>query len=221
MHEDRSVVEALGRIVPTEYKAVAFGEDGDPTEGSAYDIAVNEWMIDNPDFHSLIASISQLHQNEGTLILVDREPLGLALNAEFARRGIEAPFIYGKTPKKKRKIILEAFEKREYKVLIGGKIINRGLDLCGGTENLIIATCGQMWSDFLQKIGRAVRRNQKGKSRVYGFYFRCNKYLYDHSRKWLRYMVEAKYPTTVIFRNGSIDGAKLVNARFRIPKNLK
>ena len=130
---------------------------------------------------------------------------------------IESHFIYGKTPKRRRDEVLRAFERREFNVLIGGKIINRGLDLDGGCENLIIATGGKLRSDFMQKVGRALRHNKYGKSKVYDFYFRCNKYLYEHSKARLRTMVDAEYKSTVVFKNGSVDGAKHIKSRVRIP----
>jgi len=114
--------------------------------------------------------------------------------------------------------MLRAFEKRKFNVLIGGKIINRGLDLDGGCENLIIATGGKLRSDFVQKVGRALRHNKRGKSIVYDFFFRCNKYLYGHSKARLKTMVDFGYKSTIVFKNGSIDGDKLIKSRFRIPK---
>jgi superfamily II DNA or RNA helicase len=103
-------------------------------------------------------------------------------------------------------------------VLIGGKIVNRGLDLSGGCESLILATGGQLWSDFNQKIGRAVRHNSNGKGRVYDFLFRTNKYLYKHSRARLQAVVEMGYKATVIYKGGKIDGRELIRRRFRLPR---
>jgi superfamily II DNA or RNA helicase len=220
MQESRRNLEQIGRIIPTEYIMMAFGMEGSISDRSAYDIAYDEWMINNGKFHKLIAGICQMHVNEGTLILVDREVLGHSLERELTNIGIESYFIYGKTPKRRRDEVLRAFEKREFNVLIGGKIINRGLDLDGGCENLIIATGGKLRSDFVQKVGRALRHNKRGKSRVYDFFFRCNKYLYGHSKARLKTMVDFGYESTIVFKNGSIDGGQLIKSRFRIPKRF-
>jgi superfamily II DNA or RNA helicase len=134
--------------------------------------------------------------------------------------GLTAHFIYGKTPKRRRDELLRSFERREFDVLVGGKIINRGLDLSGGCENLIIATGGKLQSEFEQKIGRALRLNRRGKSRVFDFFFRCNKYLYNHSKARLKVMVSLEYDSKVIFPGGVIDGTDLIKKKFRVQKNM-
>ena len=216
--EKRQVVEGAGRIIPVELVMLAI--DGDPQESSAYDIAYREQMVESKRLHSLITGIARRYPEDGTLILVDREELGLNLQRAFGDLGMEVPFIFGKTSKRKRNEVLRAFERREHKVVIGGKIINRGLDLNGGCENLILATGGKLWSEFNQKVGRAVRHNRLGRGRVFDFYFRCNKYLYDHSRARLKAMVGMGYQTTVVFANGRVDGGDLITARFRVSKRL-
>lgn len=214
----RKTVEDAERIVPVQLFMLTI--EGDKRESSAYDIAYREHMVESQYFHSLIANIHFKYPDEGTLILVDREELGVNIQAEFRGRGLEVPFIFGKTPKSKRTKILREFERREHKVLIGGKIINRGLDLSGGCENLVIATGGKLWSEFNQKVGRAVRKNSNGKARIFDFYFRCNKYLYDHSRSRLKAMVDMGYKTTVVFESGKVDGSELISSRFVLSKKL-
>jgi superfamily II DNA or RNA helicase len=221
--ESRQELQRIGRIIPFDYHMLAFGLDGNPSNRSAYDIAYEEWLVENVRFHKLISNICKKYnknQDDGTLILVDREKLGNYLELLLNEQGIRAHFIYGKTDKRRRDQRLRGFENREFNVLIGGKIINRGLDLKGGCENLVVATGGKLRSDFIQKVGRAVRHNKRGKSKVFDFYFRCNKYLYDHSRSRLKAMIAEGYDTTVHFPGGSIDGEQLVKSRFRIPRSL-
>lgn len=221
--ESREHLEGLGRIIPCEYYSLAFGLDGDIHEASAYDIAYNEHITENPTFHSMVARLCRKCKREsdhGTLILVDREALGKRLEAAVNATGLKCHYIYGKTTPKKRNEVLKMFERREIDVLIGGKIINRGLDLKGGCENLIIACGGKLQSDFEQKIGRAVRVNKLGKSRVYDFFFRCNRYLYDHSKARLKKMIKLNYRTSVVFPGGSISGQDFVKSQFRIKKAL-
>lgn len=212
---DRREVERLGRIIPVEYFMFSFGEDGNIHESSAYDIAMTEKMIENPMFHKAVAAICSTYPDDGTLILVDRDNLGEALQAIIPG----SVFIHGQTPQRRRNQVLDAFERRELKVLIGGKIIRRGLDLKGGCENLIIATGGKLWSTFNQQVGRAVRVNRRNRARVFDFYFLNNKYLYSHSKSRLRAMVGLGYKTRVIFRDGQqLNGEQFVNSRFRRPK---
>lgn len=220
VRESRRELERIGRIIPVDYYMLAFGLEGDFHDQSAYDIAYDEWLVSNPQFHKLIAGLCKKYHGDGTLALVDRENLGHHLERAIQDIGLTANFIYGKTPKRQRNERLREFEAREFDVLIGGKIINRGLDLDGGCENLIIATGGKLKSDFIQKVGRAVRHNSRGRSRIFDFFFRCNKYLYEHSRSRLKAMIAAGYKTTVIFPGGSVDGAQLVKSRFHIRKGL-
>jgi len=219
--ESRKTVLQLNRIVDCKCKVLPVGLDGNIYDASTYDLAYSEWLINNDKFHQLIISICRKYINDGTLILVDRQELGHALRKALVDCGIESYFIYGKTPKKRRDEILRRFEKRDFNVLIGGKIINRGLDLSGGCENLIIASGGKLQSELLQKIGRAFRKNQQGHSRIFSFYFRCNRYLYDHSKRQLKAMVNSGFDVKVILPGGIIDGRELVEDRkFRIERKF-
>jgi len=107
---------------------------------------------------------------------------------------------------------------REIQVLIGGKIAKRGLDLKGGCETLILAAGGKLKSDINQKIGRGVRVNRRGKVQVYDFLFYGNFYLYGHSRRRLKAVVEMGYPATVVFKDGTVDAKDFIASRFRRPK---
>lgn len=216
--ETRQELQKIGRIIPIHYYMLMFGDYNMKNDRSAYDIAYDEWLVDNNNFHLLIANICKKYKGDGTLVLVDRERLGNNLEEAIRSVGLTANFICGKTDKKRRNEKLREFERREFDVLIGGKIINRGLDLNGGCENLIIATGGKLGSDLIQKVGRAVRHNKRGSSRVFDFFFYCNKYLYEHSRARLGLIVKAGCDTTVVFPGRSIDGDELINRRFRIDK---
>lgn len=217
---DRQIVQDLGRIVPIQYNMIAIGEDGDKGDKTTFDIAEREQMIDNPLFHLKIKKIVDAFPNDGTLILVDTgnvEDLGNALEAIIPG----SVFIYGKTSKSKRNNALRAFERREIKCLIGGKILKRGLDLKGGVNNLILCGGGQLWSNLEQSVGRSLRVNEKGFARVFGFLFLNNHYLYKHGREQLKAIVEMGYESRVIFKDQKVDGASLVRARFRKPKLKK
>lgn len=218
--ETRKNLVAIGRIISCDYIMIGMGPFDGIKDSSAYDIAKNEHMVESCVFHRTIAGICKKYKGDGTLILVDREPLGHALVEEINNAGLTANFIYGKTPKRRRDELLRQFERREFDVLVGGKIINRGLDLDGGCENLIIATGGKLQSEFEQKIGRALRHNKRGRSRIFDFFFRCNKYLYNHSKSRLKIMVQLEYDTIVVFPGGKIDGDKLIKRRFQIPKGF-
>jgi superfamily II DNA or RNA helicase len=214
----RKKVEGAERIIPFEYYMIAYGEEGNKQDARMFDIATNDFIVHSRGFHNAVANLINLIQeqdkDDGTLILVERDDLGYALKAKIPN----SEYFHGKTPKKRRPEILKSFEQRSINVLIGGKNVRRGLDLDGGCENLIIATGGKLGSEFEQKIGRSVRRNRKGKARVWDWLFLCNKYLYDHSRKRLKHVVKMKYPSHVIFSDGMINGEQFVKSRFRKSK---
>lgn len=214
---DRRELERLGRIIPIKFYMMATGEDGDKEDKTAFDIAEREQMIDNTGFHQRILKIISAFPNESTLILVDTcniEDFGNALEKTIPG----SVFIYGKTAKGKRRKYLKMFEEREIRCLIGGRILKRGLDLKGGVDNLILCGGGHLWSDYEQKIGRALRRNSKGWARVFAFMFLNNHYLYKHARSQLKAIVEMGYESKVVFKDVTVDGAALVKSRFRKPK---
>lgn len=206
-------LERLNRIVPLLITVFAIGDT--PNEGSAYDIAVNDRIVNGADFHNVVTAICATHRDDGTLILVERDDLGHKLAGMIGG----SIFIHGKTPKRRRDEVLRSFERRDVNVVIGGKILRRGMDLRGGCENLVIGTGGKLWSTFYQQISRAVRVNSQGYGRVYDFLFLNNKYLYAHSRARLKAMVNLGYKVKVVFQNGQVvDGHNFVNSRFRRPK---
>ena len=212
---DRKLVLSLGRSVPVKCYMFIIGENGDRNDRRAYDIAIKEEMVENNEFHQSVARIVSSFPNDGTLILVDTspiEPLGLALENIIPN----SKFIYGGTPRVARRKYIELFEARSLKCLIGSKILRRGLDLHGGVENLIIIGGGGKWSDFDQKVGRAVRVNKRGWSRVFGFFFLNNKYLYKHSRENLKAIISMGYPAKVITNGIEIDGEKFIRSRFSL-----
>jgi len=214
----RTELEKIGRIIPVTYTAMAFGDPDLIKDKSAYDIAVREHMIESEAFHKLIQGLAHLTTSKnpyhGTLILVESKQLGYRLEEIVPH----SKFICGDHSMKDRKAAIKAFEDREARVLIGGKIIKRGLDLRGGCENLILATGGKLASDFNQKVGRAVRSNATGRAKIWDVFFLCNHYLYAHSRKRLKTIVAMGYDAKVVFKSAVIEANKFIRSRFRRPK---
>jgi len=213
----RSEVRAANRIIDIRYYMIAVGTDGDRHDSRAYDIAVKEEIVDNANFHNLVKALVCGYPNDRTLILVDTspiEPLGFALETLIP----SSKFVYGKTTKKARLDVVSAFERGDLKCIIGSKIFSRGLDIKGGTENLIIISGSAKWSDYSQKIGRALRVNDRGWARVFGFFFLSNRYLYKHSRENLKAVVSLDYPTKVMIDGAEIDGVSFIKSKYRIRK---
>jgi len=211
----RDELEAIGRIIPVTYTMLACNENGNKHDKTDNNSAIKEWMIENTELHNKINKICQFYKDEGTLILVESLPLGEKL-AEVIP-GSE--FIHGKTSDSRREEVINRFESRELKVLIGSKILRRGLDLKGGCENLILCYDGQMGSEFMQRLGRAVRKNKKGSSRVFDFLIMANHYLYKHARKRLEAVVAEGYKSTVVYKGIKVSGEDIIRRRWRFPKS--
>lgn len=213
----RKEVEKVGAIIPVHGTMLAIGENGDKGDRTAYDIAQRELVIDNPTYHDKIKQIVDAFPNDRTMILVDTHnvtDLGKALEQKIPG----SIFIYGKTTNKKRQEAIKAFQDGNLKCLIGGKILKRGLDIKGGVHNLIICGGGKLWSDFDQKVGRSVRKNDRGYARLFFFLHLNNYYLYRHSKEQLKSMMDMGYNVKVIVNGTTIDGAELIKRRFRLPK---
>lgn len=207
----RQELEAIGRIIPIKVAMLGIGAYSKATDKIAFDVAEREQIIENADFHKMVIKIVNQFKDEGTLILVDTsnvEELGIILEHKIPG----SKFIFGKTSKKQRKEILQSFEKRELKCLIGGKILKRGLDLKGGVDNLIVIGGGKLWSNIDQSLGRAVRNNTRGFARAFGFLFMGNKYLYDHGKEQLKAIMHMGYETNVLVSNKLLNGKDFIKS---------
>lgn len=214
----RDKLEAINRIIPVEYTAIAFGENGSTKDKSAYDIATKEKIIENEQFHKAVALLTEKclrsSDRHGVLILVESKNLGYALESMIEN----SKFICGDHSMSDRRKYVELFENRDMNVLIGGRIVKRGLDLKGGCESLILASGGKLDNDFSQKVGRAVRLNSRGKASVYDFLFLNNHYLYAHSRNRIKTIVAMGYPAKVVFKHGVVSAESLIKSRWRRPR---
>lgn len=219
---NRKDVEARGRIIPLKYRMIVYEDRAyDLHNKIALDEATNLFMVENESFHDLILGIVRYHHGEKNMVLVDRIPLGENLLTRANALGLKAAFIYGQTGKSEREKIIGEFAAGNLDVLIGGKIVNRGLDVKGGVDNLVMAAGGKLRSDFLQKVGRALRVNNRGYSYVYDVLFRCNHYLYEHAKARLQTIVDAEYDSAVNFGYATIDGPSLIKRNFRPPARPK
>jgi superfamily II DNA or RNA helicase len=216
---ERSEVQAQNRIIPVTYTALAIGNYKDRYNRVTYDVAEKQSIAENEQLHKIIANIvsRQVAANPkaGILIIIDKIEVGT--NLQNAISG--SVFLHGGTTKKQRPKIIKDFEERKINVLIGSKILRRGLDLSGGCEVLINATGGKRWSEFVQLVGRAVRLNAAGICHIYDFYFLTNHYLYEHSRKRIKHIVGLGYAARVVFPHCAIDAVKFEASKFRIPKH--
>jgi len=216
----RRELEDIGRIVPIRALMISVGDPADRYDMTAYDIAQRELVIDSPEYYDRIKKIVSAYRDEKTMILVDThniEDLGKALEREIEG----SIFIFGKSSKKARNEAIRTFQDGKLTCLIGSKILKRGLDIKGGLDNLIICGGGKLSSDFDQKIGRAVRQNDRGWARLICFFHLDNHYLYKHSKEQLKTILSLGYKCHISFGKYIMDGEELVRRNFRLPKGFK
>lgn len=213
----RRQMEKIGRIIPVKAMMIGVGDPADRYDRMAFDIAEKELIVENEQYHQLIKKIVKSYPGERTMILVDTNNvvnLGTALQ-ECIDNSL---FIYGKTGKKARNMAIQDFEQGKLECLIGGKILKRGLDIEGGVHNLIVCGGGKSVSDFDQKIGRAVRNNDRGWARLICLFHMDNFYLYRHSKAQLKTIVSLGYQCSVSVNGKIVDAKDLIRRNFRLPK---
>lgn len=213
---DRRYLEKIGRIIPVKYIMTVFGEDR-RNDRSAFDIAVKELIEENTYLHQKIKKITDAFPKENFLILVENIGLGEILESYITG----SKFIHGTTSTKKRNVALKEFENKDLRILIGSKILKRGLDLNGGIDNLILVASSKKDSELEQKVGRAVRINERGWARVFDFLYVSNHHLYSHSRRRLKRMIQLGYPTIVSTPKGVLDGEDVIKKGFNLAKYIK
>lgn len=211
---NRKEMTEVGNIQPIKYYMIQFGKE-DPMDKTAFDIAEKREIINNNEFHKKIEAIINSFKEERFLILIDTaavEEFGKTLEQKING----SIFISGQTIRSKRNKVLKDFEEGNLKVLIGSKILKRGLDL-HAIDNMIMIGAGKKESNIDQIIGRAVRKTERGWSRVFAFYHTANYYLLTHSRRQLKFVVGLKqYPVTIIYGNKQITGEKFIKNRYKV-----
>jgi len=208
---NRQDLERIGRIIPIKYITFVVGPNR-KNDKAAFDIAVSRLITNNPEFHHRVVQIVNGFPNDNFLILVENIALGDALKEIIP----ESQFIHGTTTKKQRDICVKTFEDGDLRVLIGSKIMSRGLDIHGGIDNIVLCASRRKDSDLEQKMGRAMRVNKRGWSRVIDFMYIGSFYLYRASRARLRHAVEIGYPATVVTPKATLDGKDVIKRGFNL-----
>ena len=107
------------------------------------EITVKAWMARAADRKStLVFCVDLAHVSD--------------LTATFRRRGIEAKFVTGDTPKKVRSERLDAFRNRQYPVLVNCGVFTEGTDI-PNIDCVILARPTKSRNLLVQMIGRGMR----------------------------------------------------------------
>ena len=112
-------------------------------------------IVDNEERNDAIIQIAKKTREKGlsTLILIQTIDHG----KDLLDRIDGAEFVYGSTAKKKRRDLLERFEKGDLKTLIASIIADEGIDL-PILSVLIIAGGGKSQTRVKQRVGRVIRK---------------------------------------------------------------
>lgn len=115
------------------------------------------------------------------LVLVEKTAQGQNISSELRGRKVDAVYIQGQDETDFRQETLDQFRKGEIDILIGTRILARGVDL-PVIDCLILAAGGKSEGQQLQRLGRALRR-KKGENTVdiIDYVHHGNYYMLKHS----------------------------------------
>jgi len=139
------------------YTKVYNTKNGKPDRNEVY----NHCVIKNPARNNLIINtvIAYLKSNNPLpcLVLIQNVEHGEVLQSLFKLRGLNVPFVYGKSSLKERRALVEELKSGKLRVAIASSVFNEGQDI----PNLglgIIAGGGGSESRIIQQIGRFIRK---------------------------------------------------------------
>jgi len=120
-------------------------------------------------------------KNEQVLILVNRkDQAGKVIHEFLDELGFENTYISGDDDKETIDEALEAFNKKEIRILIGSTVIGEGIDITS-SDHLIMAQGGKSEIAIVQATGRLVRLYEgKLKGILHDFRFVDTKYMEKH-----------------------------------------
>lgn len=122
------------------------------------------------------------HKGHVCLVLTDRVHHGLHLRDMFAGEGLEAKFISGRDPGEWRQAKLDQARSRGLNVLVATNILDEGVDV-PAFSCLAMAGVGKNYRQTLQRIGRVLRKKDKGENiaHVLDWEPRTNYHLLHHA----------------------------------------
>ena len=147
----------------------------------------NNYCKNEQFFEAIYKIVKKLDKNSQILILVDRKDEGGQAIQNFLKvNGISAGYISGDDKKEVISQVLEDFNNKKLRILIGSSVIGEGINI-KSTDDLILACGGKSEIKIAQAIGRAVRLYPgKERATVWDFRFTDTKYLEKHLEERIR-----------------------------------
>lgn len=158
-----------------------------------WDSANELCIVHNRDRNEKVRDLVLKHQLP-TLILVRNIEHGVELE-----KMIEGSiFVSGSKDSDFRKDVIEKMESGDLKYLIASNIFNEGISI-NAIRVLIIASGGKSRIETVQRLGRALRKDEgKEEAVVYDFYDYGNKYTSRHSEERMRIYKKVGFPVNIL-----------------------
>jgi superfamily II DNA or RNA helicase len=160
---------------------------------------MREGIVRNSTRNELIIGIIRKEQQKGLSILVIVEIIehGDELLRLCQEAGLNAKYVQGSSPD--RRDLVRGFAEGLFPILIATVIVDEGLDI-PRIGSLILASGKKSKRQYLQRIGRSLRRKSSGENVVYvhDFLDIGNKYLEKHSKLRKKLYLEEGFAVTVV-----------------------
>jgi len=162
--------------------------------GSDYHQSYDTGIVYNETRNNVIKFIAESKKGRN-LILINKIAQGEILNSTISN----SLFLHGGSTH--RTEVIDAFNNSKDAILIGSTIFDEAIDFSKGIDCLIIASAGRNFRRTIQRLGRALRKNNKGYVEVFDFIDKGNKYLRRHSTLRKKYYEIEGHDVTVVERN--------------------
>ena len=138
-----------------------------PERTTADKITEAMYFVGNHEKFSLLVGILRGIIGGKTMVFVNTKRVGEDLEFWFAANGMQASFISGDVPQKKRLRLLEEFKSGELPVLIATDVASRGLHI-DDVSHVINYDVPQDAEDYVHRIGRTARAGAEGDAITFG-----------------------------------------------------
>jgi ATP-dependent RNA helicase RhlB len=138
-----------------------------PEQVTAERITETLYLVGNDEKFSLLVGVLRGIIGGKTMVFVNTKRTGEDLEFWLAANGIEAQFISGDVPQRKRLRLLDAFKSGELPVLIATDVASRGLHI-DEVSHIINYDVPQDAEDYVHRVGRTARAGAAGEAITLG-----------------------------------------------------
>lgn len=182
-------------------------------EPSSYHQAYSSYIVNNQIRNEMVINAAKtlIGMGRKVLILIKQIKHGKILANML--QGIPHYFLNGEIDSETREVVKEAFSDGRLKCLIASNILDMGVDI-PVLDSLILAGSGKSSVRALQRIGRAIRKNEDKKDALVVEFWDNIKYLEKHSSTRIAiYQTEPKFIIKFPkdFDHRKIKSSKIIN----------